>query len=247
MVEYRHGQLFPECTNDTPQVLNCILNLRPTESLSQEDYHDYSRFRQPHLRARPRLAQHAQVLVVRRGVGRSGQLEERGTHLQPGRASADYLGRRRQLRVVLGRGHLLGQPPRHLHRAERQRLARGQGLPHRDGVHARRRDATHARQQAGALAVVHRDALQHAVRPRHRPQRGDVRLRRLRRPPRPQVQRRRRAAAIVGQAGHRPGRVRAGAQRVGGQGQPRADLRPRERPHPGFRRPGRLSGGVDRP
>ena len=29
----------------------------------------------------------------------------------------------------------------------------------------------HARQQAGALAVLHRDAVQHAVRTRHRPQR----------------------------------------------------------------------------
>ena len=113
------------------------------------------------------------------------------------------MGHGRQLHIVLGRGHVLRQPARHLHRPQRERVAGGPGLPHSHGVLPRGRAAEDARQQAGAVAVVPGRAVQHAVGPGHRAQRGDLRVRRLRRTPGPQVQRGRRPAAVLGQGGRR--------------------------------------------
>ena len=41
-----------------------------------------------------------------------------------GAAPRNDMGHRRQLHLVVGRGHILRQPARHLHRAQRQCVAR---------------------------------------------------------------------------------------------------------------------------
>ena len=120
----------------------------------------------------------------------------------------DHMGHRRQLHLLVGRRSVLGQPPRHIHRAERQRLARGPRLPCRYGVHPGGRGAEDVRREARAVTVLRGRALQHAIRPRHRAGREHLRVRRLWRAPRPQVQPGRTAPAVVG------GRQGTGAGRV---------------------------------
>ena len=202
--------------------------------------HGNRRIRRFQVRARPGVAPHAQVLGVRRGVRWGGQLEGRGLHFQPGRASPHNLDARRRVHQLVGGGNLLRQPARHLHRAQRQRLARRPRLPHRHRVHAGREAASDARREARALPVVPGDALQHALRIGDSAGRLPVRLGRLRRASRPQVQRGRRADKVLGQARNRPRRVRAAPQHLGGQKQPRLYRRPREQPHAAVHRRGRV-------
>ena len=102
-------------------------------------------------------------------------------YLQQRRPPAYHLGYRRQLHLILGRRHILRQPPRHLHRPQRQRLARRPRFPHRHRIHPRRRNPEDARRKTSPLALIPGRALQYALRPRHRPRRQYVRLRRLRR------------------------------------------------------------------
>ena len=77
------------------------------------------------------------------------------------------------------------------------------------------------------------------------PGREPVRLRRLRRPPRPQVFGGWRAPEVVGQAGNWAGRVRTAAQYLGGQEQPSLYRGPREQPDAAIHGRGGVHRRVD--
>ena len=80
------------------------------------------------------------------------------------------------------------------------------------------------------------EPFKHALGPGDSARRQYLRVRRLRRSPRTQVQPRGRPAPLLGTAGHRPRGVRPAPQPLGRQPQPRAHMRPGEPPHPAIRR-----------